>query len=59
MGKLLDALYDYHFNKKFKNPYTEQARQTVFYSSLYKLLNTDKQQAAREQKEKLEKMRGF
>jgi len=59
MGKIIDALYDYHFNKKYKNPYTDKARDTIFYSLLYKALNTDQKQANRERQEKLEKMRGF
>lgn len=59
MGKLIDMLYDYHFHKKFKNPYTEQARTTIFYSTLYKFLNSDQKQANRERQEKIEKMRGF
>lgn len=59
MGKLIDMLYDYHFHRKFRNPYTAQARETIFYSSLYKFLNSDQKQAQREQKEKIKKMRGF
>lgn len=56
---IIDIVYDYEFGKKFRNPYTEQARQTVFYSTLYKTLNTDSKQANREQKEQLKKLRGF
>lgn len=59
MGKIIDFLYEYHFKKKFKNQYTEQARQTVFYSMLYKALQSDGKQANRETKEQIKKMRGF
>lgn len=59
MGKLIDFLYNYHFKEKYKNPYTEKAMQTIFYSNLYKLLNSDKIQENNQQKDMIKKMRGF
>ena len=59
MGKIIDALYKYHFSGKYKNPYSEQASKVIFGSILYAALNSDKIQENKQKQDMIKKMRGF
>ena len=53
---IIDYLYDYEFHRKYNNPFTAETRQVLFNSLLYKALQSDSKQAAKERKKKLDKM---
>ena len=59
MGKIIDFLYDYHFKKKYKNPYTESVGKDIYHSILYTMLNSNKVQENNQKQDMIKKMRGF
>ena len=59
MGKIIDFLYDYNFNKKYKNPYTDAVGKDIYRSILYTMLNSNKIQENEQKQDMIKKVRGF